>query len=420
MRINREGKLEQGIAQEVKISADQKTYLFKLRSTLWSNGSLVSAHDFEYAWKKVLSPTFKTPFAYLFYPIKNAKLAKSGSIPTDAIGIKAIDNLTLKVELEFPSPYFLELTAHTIYSPVHHLVDQRHPNWSLEDKGTYVCNGAFQLKKNNQNRDYELTKNKIYWDSENIKLDEVTILKANRYQAYEMFQRDINHWIGVPLGTWDSSFVPNENDERVAVIGTIVYWFVFNNQCFPFNHKKIRQALAWGINRSKLKDTIKVSPAFSPLPPVHSQVKHSILSTPCLEEAQALFKEALKELNMSLQDFPVISLTYLIGPIRNQIAHFIKEEWESAFGIRCNLESLEWKILFSKMTQGDFQVGSMTWESWINDPIYTLNAFRDANEPINFPKWENKHYQEIMHLAEREIDFEKRRSYYLQAEELLL
>ena len=148
MRMDKQGQLENGVAQQITISFDQKTYLFQLHpKRLWSDGSTVSAYDFEYAWKKVLSPTFKTPFAYLFYPIKNAKLAKSGAVSSDAIGVKAIGPLTLKVELEFPSPYFLELTAHTIYSPVNRLTDQTHPNWPFEDKGNYICNGAFQLKK---------------------------------------------------------------------------------------------------------------------------------------------------------------------------------------------------------------------------------------------------------------------------------
>lgn len=423
MRTNRLGELEKGMAKYIEISSDQKTYVFILRPTLWSDGSPVSAYDFEYAWKKVLSPSFKTPFAYLFYPIKNAKLAKNGSSSINTIGVKALDNFTLKVELEFPSPYFLELTAHTIYSPVNRFIDQKHPNWSFEDGNFYICNGAFQLKKNDHNGKYELTKNHFYWDVANIKLDGIEVLKTNRYHCYEMFQKDMNHWIGTPLVTWDPSFVShkNENDERVvAFLGNTVFWFVFNTQCFPFNHKKIRQAFSLGINRSKLKGNANVPLALSPIPSKHSQVNDSILSKYSLEKAQELFHEALEELDMSFQDFPIISLIHLTGSIRQSIAYFIKEEWERAFGIRCNLESLEWKVLFSKMTNGDFQVGGMTWSSWINDPIYTLNAFRNANEPINFPKWENKEYQEIMKLAERETDPAKRKSYYLQAEKILL
>ena len=124
--------------------------------------------------------------------------------------------MTLKVELEFPSPYFLELTAHTIYSPVNRLIDQRHPNWIFEDKGAYICNGAFQLKKNNPNARYELMKNPLYWDAANIKLDEIMILRSNRYHCYEMFQKGMNHWIGSSLGTWDPNFAPQENDERIV------------------------------------------------------------------------------------------------------------------------------------------------------------------------------------------------------------
>jgi oligopeptide transport system substrate-binding protein len=417
MRINRAGKLENGVAHEVEISPDRTTYTFHLRPSLWSNGNLVSAGDFEYAWKKVLSPTFKTSFAYLFYPIKNAKRAKQGLLSLDKIGIEALDSLTLQVKLEFPAPYFLELTAHTIYSPIHRLIDERHPNWPLEDRG-YICNGAFQLKYQRPNEKYELTKNQLFWDAANIRLDEIMLLKLSHHHCYESFQKGMNHWIGSPLGTWDPNFL--SDDEKLSFLGAIVYWFVFHTKRFPFNNKKIRRAFSYGIDREKFAQQLKVPLAYSPIPPIHSQVDAAILCSNRLEEAQALFKEALDELGISLRDFPVIHLAYLTGPIRDQVAHFIKEEWERVFGIRCLIESFEWKTLFSKMTQGDFQIGGMTWEPWINDAIYTLNAFRDAHEPINFPKWEYPQYQQILQLAERESDMDKRKSYYLQAEQMLL
>lgn len=417
MRINRLGKLESGVCERVTISRDQKTYVFQLRPTLWSDGSQVLAYDFEYAWKKVLTPTFKTPFAYLFYPIKNAKAAKEGLLPAHAVGIKVLGDLTLQVELEFPSPYFLELIAHPIYSPVNRIIDQRHPNWSFEDKQGYVCNGAFQLKRNNIYGEYELTKNPLYWDAMNIKLDEVRLSKASRYQAYEMFQKDMDHWIGSPLGTWDPSFSLAKNDEQVVFSNKSVYWVVFNTQRFPFNHKKVRQALAGSIDPLKIRACLDEEPVFSPLPSKHSQVENSAFYT--LEQAQALFKEVLIELGLSLVDFPQISLIYLAGGA-HQRAQFIKESWENNLGIRCRLEPLEWKLLFARMTEGDFQTGGINWEPWVDDPIYTLNAFRRNNELINFPKWENDEYHEIMQRAEREIEGPTRYAYYLQAEKILL
>ncbi len=420
MRENKEGKIDYGIAQRVDISSDLKTYLFRLRNSRWSNGSSVSAFDFEYAWKKVLSPTFKTPFAYLFYPIKNAKLAKEGCLPEDSIGVKALDDFTLKVDLETPTPYFLELAAHTIYSPVNRLIDQLHPNWPFEDKDRFVCNGAFQLLKNDQNEGYELVKNQLYWDIENICLDQAIFIKANPYQSYEMFQNNDNHWIGAPLGTWDPHFTSSERGESLDFLNNSLYWVVYNTSRFPFNNQKLRKALAMAIDHSALSALFSISPAHTPLPPLHSQVNSSFLSVYDLVKAQALFQEALQELRLSVQSFPVLPLIYLAGHPRNRIAGFIKQQWEEVFGIKCMIEPLAWNVLFSRMTEGNFLIGSMGWQPLINDPIYTLNSFKDAKDPINFAKWENSNFQKVLYHAERELNLKQRMHYYRQAEEILL
>ena len=94
MRKDQRGKLKLGIAKSYTISEDKKTYKFTLRKSFWSNGTRICAYDFEYAWKKILTPGFSTPFAYVFYPIKNAKIAKEGKVPLDKVGIHAIDDKT--------------------------------------------------------------------------------------------------------------------------------------------------------------------------------------------------------------------------------------------------------------------------------------------------------------------------------------
>ncbi|MBI3212097.1 MAG: peptide ABC transporter substrate-binding protein [Simkania negevensis] len=395
MREDREGKIECGIAKSVEISPDLKTYVFTLRHARWSNGSLVTAFDFEYAWKKVLSPDFKTPFAYLFYPIKNAELAKNGTMPPDKIGIHALDEMTLKVELRCPTPYFLELTAHTIYSPVSRLVDQLHPNWPLEEGSAYVCNGAFQLIKNKPNEGYELSKNPLYWDEKQIKLDQVNIAKMSRYQAFELFEKNTTHMVGLPLTTWDPLFIPDKKDEPISFLNKGIWWCTFNCKKSPFNNKKMRQAFSMAIDREEVASLLNIFPAFSPLPKEHSFIKDSPLLHFDLQKAKILFMEALKELSLSKETFPSIDLFYLTGSMGNQLIELIKKYWENAFAIPCIAKP-------------------------VNDPMYTLNAFKEAKEPMNLAKWENGKYQEILHLAERELDSQKRERYYLEAETILL
>lgn len=420
MRESKEGKIENGLAYQVEISPNLKTYIFKLRPAQWSDGSFVSAFDFEYAWKKILSPSFSTPFAYLFYPIKNAKLAKNGQLSPDAIGVRALDDLTLQVELESPTPYFLELTAHTIYSPVNRLVDQLHPNWPFGEKGAFVCNGAFQLSKNRKAEGYTLIKNPLYWDTQHIQLDQVTIVKASRHQAYDMFLNHNNHWIGAPLVTRDFNFASHQHAEAVRFFNNGLYWYVLNNQKFPFSNKKLRQALALSIDRSRLQELLGFIPALSPVPPLHSQLKESVLSHFDLKKSQFLFEASLKEMNLAHDQFPMISLIHLQGPLWSRLSEFIKNQWEIAFGIQCTLEPLEWSSCFSKIVEGDFQIGALGWEPWVNDAIYTLNAFRDEKDPINIAHWENEEYKKILYSAEKEVNLEKRLYYYLKAEELLL
>jgi oligopeptide transport system substrate-binding protein len=420
MRENREGRVEYGVAESVDISPDCKTYLFNLRKTRWSNGSMVTAFDFEYAWKKVLSPNFKTPFAYLFYPIKNAELAKNGTLPSDAIGIHALDEMSLKVELQFPSSSFLELTTHTIYSPVHRLIDQLHPNWPFEEGKAYICNGGFLLNKNNVSQGYELTKNPLYWDAENIQLEGISVLKMNRHQALEKFQTEHNHWVGDPLSMWDSHFKCGEDDESVDSLSKSMYWYAFNCQKPPFNNKKMRQAFSLAIDRKAIANVLRTQYASTPLPLGHSLIEESHLSHFNPQFAQDLFNEALEEIALPKNNFPSLTLIHSTGTIKNKLAQSIKHFWENTFGIQCVVEALEWSTLFARITEGRYQVGCIAWLPWVNDPMYTLNAFRDAKEPLNFPKWNHPQYQKILHQVEQEKDFQKRRSYYLQAEQLLL
>ena len=278
MRVNKKGMLEGGLAEKVEISEDQTIYSFTLREAFWSNGSKVTAHDFEYAWKTALSPSFNSLFAYLFYPIKNAQSAKNGTVHIDDVGVHALNDMTLKVELEFPAPYFLESAALTIYSPVCKAVDEGIPHWPFLAKEKYVCNGAFRLASNDLNEQYVLTKNSRYWDHESIRLDEILILKSNLQNPIEMFQKGMVDWVGTQIKTKPFKFDLRTEDEIVTAEHTGVYWVVFNTTKFPFTNKKIRQALAMGINRLELQTILNVSPAISPMPIAHSHVKESILS----------------------------------------------------------------------------------------------------------------------------------------------
>lgn len=420
-RINQEGQFELGMAESVSISPDKRRYIFKLRDAKWSNGLPVLAYDFEYAWKKMLSTDFKTSYAYFFYPIKNAKKAKEGLSSLDDVGVKAVNDRTLAVELDFPTPYFLELTAHTIYSPVHHQIDISHPNWPFQEKEGYVCNGGFILKTHQQQQFYELSKNKSYWSADQIQIDNILIHRATYHSAYQMFRKEEIDWVGPPFGPWDPIFEQQEHDHLIQMPRMGVYWYIFNTQRFPFHNDKLRLAFALAINRKKITESFSTptSPAYSPLI-LFKETSFETKLEENVEHARKLFEQALKELRLTRETFPVLTLPYAQGGIREIAAKEVKNQWGSVFGVRCELIPLDWHVAMQKMKQGEFHIGGMLWRSLINDPIYLLNTFRYSAEQMNLSRWENSEYKKILELADWELDLKQRALYLKQAHEILI
>lgn len=423
-QLDQKGHLVNAVAESIEVSSDAKIYTFKLRTSLWNDGSPVTAYDFEYAWKKILSPDFKTPFAYLFYPIKNAVEAKERKVTPDQIGIHVLDDRTLRVELVNPTPYFLQLTANIIYSPVHRFIDQQLPQWPSQCEKNYPCNGPFQLKINQANHGYQLIKNPFYWNSRVIALDEISITLMNSAQAYQAFQNQEIDWIGNPFGSWHPFYIAGKEDKVVSFPNSLVYWWVLNTACPPFNNHKLRQAFAYAIQRTEMTSGafMPLNPAFSLLLSSGKEKPRSLFPDYDPDTAHKLFHEALHELNLNIEDFSSIPLLYGNEKgIKEYTAECLQKQLKECFGITCSLKPLSFNALFHKMTNGDFQMGLMHWTSRLDEPHYTLNSLKlkSTKEEVNFCKWENLDYQKLLNLSEQETNLFKRSSYLLQAEELL-
>jgi len=421
-RISKGSLPSLAIAKSIEISADQKRYTFQLRNSYWSDQTPLVAGDFEYAWKKILSPSFYTPFAYFFYPIKNAKAAKEGKVDLDQVGVKAIDDKTLVVDLEIPTPEFLELTSHALYSPINQANEKLHPNWAAQSgEEIYVCNGPFRLKRSLQTGGYEFIKNQHYWDQSSVKLNRIIITQNSVETAYQMFNNDELEWMGRPMHPW----IPRFNKEEGNVLAENplrVHWCCFNTQRFPFDNLKIRQAFNFALDRKKIALQLadKSIPFFSPLPYNYSQIKDEALLSSNKKLAVQLFELGLKELGLTRENFPVLTLIAFKTKHISELTKLLIKQWEDTLGIVCRVEEYDFNLLFSKMTIGEYQLGIMAWKSAINDPSYTLNLFEFRTNRVNFSKWEHPKYQELLQSAKREVVPDKRLELFRQAEAFLI
>ncbi|MCB1071702.1 MAG: peptide ABC transporter substrate-binding protein [Chlamydiia bacterium] len=421
MRINDKGIPECAIAETYEVSRDKKTYTFYLRDTKWSNGDSVTAYDFEYAWKKILSPGFMTPFAYVFYPIKNARRAKEGKSRIDEVGILVVDEKTLVVELENPAPYFLELTTNTMYSPVNHRIDKLHPNWSSQKDEHFVCNGPFKQGNPTRNHVYEFQKNLSYWNKESIHIDQIHLSQLKVDIAVQMFNSGQLDCIGSSMCPAGNINVKELKESLSHYHSLRIFWQCFNLNHFPFNQLKVRQAFSMAINRQEILQWHigERLAAYTPLPYQLSQCKESpFLIREDEKKAKELFAEALDELGMKIDDFPIIYIS--ITNIDKKSAETLKNQLERVLGVKCVIEAAEWSSHFKKMTTRNYQLGGIYWASWLNDPIYTLQSFKDVKEKVNFTGWENKSFQNLLDQSDHTTDIDKRNEFLREAEELLI
>lgn len=180
-RQDESGQAVPGVAESWEPNDDGTQYTFHLRKDAkWSNGDPVTANDFVFAWERVLSPETQpaAPYAYQLYYLKNAQEYNEGKI-TDfsQVGVKAVDDYTLQVDLVAPTPYFVGLTSFYTYYPVHQSVKDD-PKWAV-DQSKMIVNGAFTLTNWVKGSAIEVTKNENYWDKDNIKLNKITMTLVN-------------------------------------------------------------------------------------------------------------------------------------------------------------------------------------------------------------------------------------------------
>jgi len=419
------GKTIPGVAESWE-TTDNKTFTFHLRKNAkWSNGDPVTAHDFEYSFKRVVDPATAAPYSWYMEmtTMVNASDIIAGKKDKDTLGIKALDDYTLEIKLESAVPYFVMMMGHTTVKPVHQATVEKYGDkWTRPDN--FVGNGAYTVDQWVVNERISLTRNPQYWDDAKTVINKVTFLPIEN-QVAEM-NRFLSGEIDITYELPNEHFrrLQKEHKEDVSITGNLcTYYYAFNTTKAPFNDVRVRQALSYTIDRDIITKALlgqgqKNAYAFTP--EIISGFTPELPDYAKLTQKQRIekAKELLAEAGFDKSNPLSFNLLYNTSENHKKNAIAITSMWKKSLGIDVTLENQEWKSFLDSKRQGNFDVTRAGWCGDYNEPSTFLSLMQSTNSS-NDAHYKSKSYDELMQQALATTSDEARNEIYLKAESLL-
>jgi len=420
------GDLVPGSAVAWEISDDLLTYTFELRrEARWSNGDPMTAEDWVYSLRRSLDPKTLSRYTFILSPILNAAAVAAGELPPAELGVRAIDDYTLEIKLEGPTPYFLGLLTHATSFAVHRASVETHGD-RFTRPGNLVSNGAFVLDEWVVQSHVKLVRNPYYWDNANTTLEEVWFYvtedqsaELRRYRADEL---DITYTVPKRQMDWIRENVSAEM-KFAPYLGS--YYYAFNTIRPPFeDNPKLRRALSLAIDRDIITREITNAgeiPAFGFVPPVNGyegQQMPEAAWTQAEREAQA--RRLYAEAGYSPANPLRTEIMYNTQEDHRRIAVAIAAMWNEVLGVEVSILNQEWKVFLDTRRQKiDTQVVRNGWIGDYND----ANSFAElmlSTSGLNDAGYANPAYDALVHAASREGDLARRADLLQQAEAVML
>lgn len=422
-RLDQHNQPQPALAESWDISPDGKVYTFHLRPHLtWSDGTPLTAQDFEYSWKRVVDPEVASQNAYMLFPIEGAEAYNQKKATADTVGVKALDDQTLQVRLKDPTVYFLTLTALHCYYPVPRwLVEAKPDTWASDAAGLVGC-GPFVITKWVHSSEINVKRNPNYWDQAHVRSERlefpISESQATRLRFVESGQANLM----VEPPPADQDRLEALGLYRVApYLGT--YYYVFNVQKKPFDDVRIRRAFALAMERQGLVEHIvraRKEAAYAWVPPGITDTATGkdfrAEGGPLQHEDAAKARQLLQEAGYTPETLPEVTILFNTNEMHKAVAEAVQAMWQKNLGVHAGLTNQESKVYLASRTEGNFQVARASWVADYADPMTFLDVFADAD---NDAKYHNEDYNRLIRQAKETSDQALRMQYMHEAEKIL-
>ena len=428
VRLNEKNEIIPAGAESWSKSDDGKVWTFKIRKGMkWSNGDPVTAKDYYRGMKRGLEPKTASEYAFIMYYIENAEQYNGGSLKDfEKVGIKVKDDYTLEITLSKPAPYFIKTMIMPIYFPVNEkaLAENGESYATEADKSIY--NGPFIMKEWTHDNKVVMEKNPNYWNAQNIKIDTLTAMMIPDFNSatnfFENKELDLTKISIEKMKSFEGKPSLKEfPDGRVYYLG-------FNQSNPILKNKKIRQALSLAISKNELVNNVLngagivgsgiIAQGTSGEKGDFRTEAGNILASFENANVKQLFEEGLKELGMTANQVK-LKLTVDEKGTGKKEGEFYQSQWKEKLGIDVDVEILTYKERIARAKAGQFEIVRYAWGPDYADPMTYLEIFHSNAKEINFAKYSNPRFDELIDLAKVNQDNKTRMNAMKEAEKIL-
>lgn len=415
-------------AERWETSRDGLTWTFFLHQGLkWSDGHPLTAEDFVYAFRRALSPKLGSEYAYVLYPIAGAEDYNSGKTSdATAVGVRAVDAVTLEIKLVAPAPTLLAILALPVSFPVPgHVIDRlggsddRANRWTRPEH--IVSNGPFRVKEWTPNKRIVTERNAHFREHATTSLSSVVFYPYESATAQESAFRagQIHLTSEVPL----SKIASYQSGERAGSLRLDPFletgFFRFNTDYGPLKDPRVRSALARALDRTALVERVTLGgqiPAHSLTPP-HTAGYTAMAGIPDdFAEARRLLAEA------GFPDgkgFPSLEIMSFTNELNQRLMEAVQQMWKRELGLTMTLALKEQRVWLDDEREKNYAISCARWIGDYVDPSTFLELFL-SNSGNNATGWSSTEYDRLIRAAASETAPARRNALYQQAEALLL
>lgn len=428
----KDGNLKNGVAESFDISQDGLKYTFTLRTnSKWTDGKIVTANDFVYALRRAADHLSGAEYTSFIEYVKNASSILAGKLPKERLGVKAIDDYTLEIELESPTGYFLDILTYPIFAPVRRdIIEKYGDNWTLNPE-TYIGNGAFIMTEKSPDSRIVMIKNTNYWNKDDIIPEKITFI---------MMQDATLALAGIKEGSLDFSVKVLSQDieslKKQGILDIAPYYstvaFGINDTDRILKDKRIRKALSLAIDRNYIVEKVALtakSPTSAWVPVGAYDVQGDFrenggeyldISKEGYSNNVAMAKKLMAEAGYpNGEGFPVLEYKTTSDLIYIQVAEAIQQMWKENLGVDLQISSMEWAAYQQMRLEKNYQIMRTIWIGDYSDPMTFLENYL-SYRPQNYAGYSNIIFDRYIETARKSSDQNVRMKAMHDAERVLV